>query len=199
MPPPALTQIVPVSQQIASQQTRKLLQGVLFPATAHLPLLHVRQVPQAAQARPPAPQATSAVPGRQAPLASQQPAQVAGPHGGGVVAVVVVVVVVVGAAVLVVVVVVVVGGCAVQRRASPGPPSAQTSPAQQIWFPSQGCPSPRQAGSAAIAFAPPSAASRPPPSPRRTRRREAPAIASRFASVSKRSPSIALLPLGVSG
>ena len=86
---------------------------------------------QSWQAAPPVPQAVAVSPVWQLPLPSQQPLQLPGPHGGGMV---VVVVVVVGGAV---VVVVVVGGAA-QRMAAPGPLAAQTSPSQQVWFPSHG-------------------------------------------------------------
>jgi len=134
------------------------------------------------------PHAPSLVPGAQVPSAAQQPVgQMVALHGAAVVVVLVVVlvvdvvvdvVVVVGAGVVVgtaVVVVVVVG--AVQRRAAPGPLSAQTSPAQQTWLPSQGWPAPRQAGAAPTARRPAPASTAParaPPSPLSTPRREAP-------------------------
>lgn len=116
-----------------------------------------------------------------------------------VVVLVVVDVVVVGWAVVVVVVggvvvvVVVVG--AVQRNAAPGPLTVQTNPAQQVWLPSQGWPSPRHAGEAPAAPARPSAApSRPPPNPRSRRRRDVPFVARRFVSSSNRFASMRFCP-----
>jgi hypothetical protein len=51
------------------------------PVLTQLPFLQSEPVAQASQLPPPRPQAASAVPPTQSPLGSQQPEQVAGPHG----------------------------------------------------------------------------------------------------------------------
>ena len=80
------------------------------------------------------------------------------------------------------------GGQAVQRGAPPAPPSVQIKPSQQVWFPPQACPSPRQARSAPAVAAPGSVSSAemlPPATPVSSRRRDVP-IASTRAIWSKR-------------